>query len=131
MVYLTCAMLYLSSAASQEIQRLQRRHPSTSNICRIGVKAGGCAEFHYTLSFEQVCQPNDAVVQFIAGDLKLVVDVAHRPYLEGVTLDYAEDLMGGGFRFQNPNALKHCGCGHCFAIHAESGEAACQSPFFN
>jgi Fe-S cluster assembly iron-binding protein IscA len=31
-------------------------------------------------------------------------------------LDYSEDLMGGGFRFHNPNAIETCGCGNSFRL---------------
>jgi iron-sulfur cluster assembly protein len=31
-------------------------------------------------------------------------------------LDYSEDLMGGGFRFHNPNAAQSCSCGNSFSI---------------
>ncbi|WP_143438253.1 iron-sulfur cluster assembly accessory protein, partial [Hydrocoleum sp. CS-953] len=37
-------------------------------------------------------------------------------YLNGLTLDYSEDLMGGGFRFNNPNAKVVCGCGNSFSV---------------
>jgi len=36
-------------------------------------------------------------------------------YLEGTKLDYSEDLMGGGFRFENPNVASSCGCGISFS----------------
>jgi iron-sulfur cluster assembly protein len=35
-------------------------------------------------------------------------------YLSGATIDYVEDLMGGGFKIENPNAVSSCGCGHSF-----------------
>ena len=37
-------------------------------------------------------------------------------YLNGLILDYSEDLMGGGFRFNNPNAKVACGCGNSFSV---------------
>jgi iron-sulfur cluster assembly protein len=30
-------------------------------------------------------------------------------------LDYSEALIGGGFKFTNPNAAQTCGCGTSFS----------------
>jgi len=34
--------------------------------------------------------------------------------LTGMTIDYEEKLMGGGFKMNNPNANRSCGCGLSF-----------------
>lgn len=108
-------MLNLSPAAIKEISRLHAKYPPAITICRIGVKAGGCSGWYYTLTFDEALHADD-IVQPVTGNIRIAVDAQAQPYLEGVTIDYTEDLMGGGFRFENPNALEHCGCGHSFAI---------------
>lgn len=108
-------MLHLSTSAIKEISRLHGKHPATVTVCRIGVKVGGCSGWYYTLAFDETLQADD-IVQSIADNIRIAVDVQAQPYLEGVTVDYSEDLMGGGFRFENPNAAQHCGCGHSFTI---------------
>ena len=37
-------------------------------------------------------------------------------YLNGVTIDFEESLMGRGFKFNNPNASSSCGCGESFGV---------------
>ncbi|RKY23701.1 MAG: iron-sulfur cluster assembly accessory protein, partial [Planctomycetota bacterium] len=33
----------------------------------------------------------------------------------GTEVDYEDDLIQGGFKFNNPNASKSCGCGASFS----------------
>mmetsp|Transcript_14015 Transcript_14015/g.39631 ORF Transcript_14015/g.39631 Transcript_14015/m.39631 type:complete len:82 (-) Transcript_14015:208-453(-) len=37
-------------------------------------------------------------------------------YLFGMELDYSHELIGGGFKFTNPNAESTCGCGKSFSV---------------
>ena len=34
----------------------------------------------------------------------------------GIELDYSDELIGGEFKFFNPNAEESCGCGNGFGI---------------
>ncbi len=34
----------------------------------------------------------------------------------GMRLDWSSALIGGGFQFQNPNAVDSCGCGKSFGV---------------
>jgi iron-sulfur cluster assembly accessory protein len=36
-------------------------------------------------------------------------------YLQGASVDYVETLEGAGFKFENPNAVRTCGCGSSFS----------------
>lgn len=107
-------MISLSRAAILEVKRLQHRcfDGATNAILRLGVQSGGCSDFYYTLEFVAALNQDDRLWQ--CDDLQVAVDAHSLPYLKGLTLDYSEDLMGGGFRFDNPNAEQHCGCGNSF-----------------
>lgn len=108
-------MIHLSRAALAEVKRLQQRcfdENSSNAILRLGVQPGGCLEFYYTLEFVATPAVSDRL--WHCDDLQVAVDAHSLRYLDGVTLDYSEDLMGGGFRFENPNAEQHCGCGNSF-----------------
>jgi len=55
------------------------------------------------------------------------VDPRSWPLLKGAQVDYVENLMGGGFQVNNPNATNSCGCGHSFRTDgaaAPDGEGA-------
>lgn len=107
-------MISLSRAALSEVKRLQRRSSNgTNTILRLGVQSGGCSDFYYTLEFVAAPAGGDRLWHCEDG-LQVAVDGRSLQYLDGLTLDYSEDLMGGGFRFDNPNAEQHCGCGNSF-----------------
>ncbi len=106
-------MIQLSSTAIGELKRLQKKHLPNGKL-RIEVDASGCKGLAYQMQFARSPQPGDQV--FDCEDIQVVVDSTSVKYITGLTLDYTEDLMGGGFRFYNPNAVETCSCGHSFAI---------------
>ena len=111
-------MINLSQAAVGELKRLQLRHKKTEARLRLGVQKGGCAELYYTVDFDEVINPGDRIYE---GDhISVVVDEESFNYISDLKLDYSEDLMGGGFRFHNPNAVESCGCGNSFRVTPSS-----------
>ncbi|MBW4516280.1 MAG: iron-sulfur cluster assembly accessory protein [Timaviella obliquedivisa GSE-PSE-MK23-08B] len=125
-------MIHLSEAAIAEFKRTQSKHPGAS--FRLGVAAGGCIEFYYTMAWDEVDSSKDpqgvALTDQIINCQGIQVTIApqHQPYLNGLTLDYTEDLMGGGFRFHNPNAVNCCECGNSFAVSSSSPAVPKSSP---
>ncbi len=107
-------MINISKAALAEIRRLQARRHNPEVILRLGVQRGGCADLYYTIDFDEATNFSDRV--FDCDGISVTVDADSLQYLTGLTLDYSEDLMGGGFRFHNPNALESCGCGNSFRV---------------
>lgn len=108
-------MVQLSATALDEVTRLKSKPiHSNTNVLRIAVHESGCSGWSYQMSFEASAQPVDHV--FDCGSVQIVVDPHSLPYLHGLTLDYTEDLMGGSFRFDNPNARQTCSCGHSFGL---------------
>ena len=83
---------------------------------RMGVRAGGCSGMSYVMDFikEEDVQPDDHVEMY--DDIKCVVDPKSLLFLYGLQLDYSDELIGGGFKFSNPNAGTSCGCGKSFGI---------------
>jgi iron-sulfur cluster assembly protein len=56
------------------------------------------------------------LLQYPGESLKCVVDAKSMLYLYGLELDYSTELIGGGFKFFNPNAEESCGCGSSFGV---------------
>ena len=56
--------------------------------------------------------------------VKVVVDPLSVNYIKGASVDYVEDVMGGGFKIENPNAVRSCGCGSSFSTEEEAGESS-------
>jgi iron-sulfur cluster insertion protein len=80
---------------------------------RVQVRGGGCAGFTYDLYFDDKIGEMDE--QFESNGVKLYVDPMSFQYLEGVEIDYVEELHGAGFKFNNPNSKGSCGCGSSFS----------------
>lgn len=107
-------MIHLSKAAAREVMRLKSKYPHPDAVFRLGVQPSGCCGLSYTMTFDSVPGPEDEVYE--AEGIKVAVASQHLCYLQNLNLDYSEDLMGGGFRFHNPNAVKNCSCGHSFSM---------------
>jgi iron-sulfur cluster assembly protein len=106
-------MIHLSPTATHEIGRLKAKQPANI-LFRLQVKRGGCADWCYDIGFDQVVNAEDQV--FDLDGLQIVIDNESLKYINGLSLDYSEDLMGGCFRFHNPQAIATCSCGNSFAI---------------
>jgi iron-sulfur cluster assembly protein len=50
-----------------------------------------------------------------SNGIKILVDMKSYLYLNGVEIDFKDEVMGRGFVFKNPNATSSCGCGSSFS----------------
>ncbi|TAF52542.1 MAG: iron-sulfur cluster assembly accessory protein [Oscillatoriales cyanobacterium] len=96
---------------------MTRSHPSRCIQLRLAI--GECAQFVYQLQAVAIdsLEPNQASVHWSrmqVDDLLIAIEDRHANYLRGLMIDYSEDLMGGSFRFENPNATRTCSCGSAF-----------------
>jgi len=108
-------MINLSPSAADEFRRLMSEQNRPDAVIRIGVESGGCSGLQYSMDFDDAVAESDTVFEQ-AGGLKVVVASEELVYLDGLQVDFTKKLMGGGFRFENPNATRNCGCGTSFRI---------------
>lgn len=106
-------MVQLTDAAKQEISRLVQENQLEDSVLRMGVRGGGCSGLSYTLGFDKEVSDYDHTFDFENG-VRVAVDMKSMLYLKGTEVDFTTDLLGGGFKFNNPNARKSCGCGSSF-----------------
>ena len=107
--------LRVSDAAALKIRELAEREGQAAPILRIRVTAGGCSGFSYDLGFEAAPAPDDHVVD-AAGGVRVLVDPRSAPIVRGSTLDLDTNLLGGGLKMRNPQAVHECACGESFGI---------------
>lgn len=105
----------ISDLAAREIKKIIKENelPEESTRLRIGVKGGGCSGFTYVLDLTEEA-PGDSDEELDSQGLRIVVDSRSLLYLEGVEIDFRDEIMGRGFVFKNPNATSTCGCGSSF-----------------
>jgi iron-sulfur cluster assembly protein len=104
----------LSERAAEEVKRFQKENDlGESAMLRIGISAGGCSGFNYVLNFDNDFDEK-ADTKYDCHGVAVVVDKKSALYLDGTTVDWYESLEKQGFTFDNPNAVKSCGCGSSF-----------------
>src|SRR6266566_1607427 len=107
--------IILSEAAAKEIRNIIKEQglPAEQTKLRVGVKGGGCSGFSYMLDLtEEAATEFDEQVE--SNGIPILVDQKSLLYLEGVEIDFKDEVMGRGFVFKNPNATSTCGCGSSF-----------------
>lgn len=111
-------MIHLSYPAVSEIKRLLSKQLNPNILFRLRVETGGCSGLFYDMTFDEAVSQGDRV--YDCAGIRVVVDAQSLNSISGLTLDYSEDLMGGGFRFHNPNAIASCSCGNSFSTSVDS-----------
>ena len=81
---------------------------------RLGVRKTGCSGFAYVINYADSQEPGDIV--FEDSGLKVFVDPASLPLIDGTTVDFVKQGLNEAFRFKNPNVKGECGCGESFNI---------------
>jgi iron-sulfur cluster assembly protein len=106
--------IVITEKAAEEVRRVQEEQSFEPDMfLRIGVAGGGCSGFNYTLSFDNAFD-EQADSKFDQHGVAVVVDKKSALYLDGTTVDWYDGLEKRGFTFENPNAVKTCGCGSSF-----------------
>ena len=105
----------LTETAAKEIKDIikQQNLPEAETKLRVGVKGGGCSGFSYMLDLTE--EPKSELDEELeVHGVKILVDMKSYLYLNGVEIDFKDEVMGRGFVFKNPNATSTCGCGSSF-----------------
>lgn len=106
-------MVTLTERAAEEISGLMERQGQADAALRVFVQGGGCSGLSYGMAIDNEVDEGDFV--FNCNGVKVVVDPLSINYIKGASVDYVEDVMGGGFKIDNPNAVQGCGCGNSFS----------------
>jgi len=95
------------------LRELRDMELAENAFMRIGVMPGGCSGMTYSASIDTELDEND-VVLYDQDGIRVVTTQESLGLLDGLTIDYSDDLIRSGFRFKNPNACGSCGCGASF-----------------
>jgi iron-sulfur cluster assembly protein len=108
------AVLLTEKAAGEVKRIMQEQKLEEGMVLRVGVAGGGCSGFSYSLGFDNHFDEKvDSKNEF--HGVTVVVDKKSALYLDGTTVDFYDGLEKRGFTFENPNAVKSCGCGSSFS----------------
>lgn len=120
--------IQLTSAAADAVRDLLAKRDLEGYALRVYIKGGGCSGYQYGMALDDNFREQDLISE--SHGVKVVIDEVSIDYMRGATIDFVEDVMGSGFKVENPNAVASCGCGSSFRTQdgeAPQGGAGCNS----
>ncbi len=106
-------LVRLTADAGTKVDALRLRE-GQGDFLRIAITGGGCNGLSYKMKFVPEPRRGDILVR--SSGAVVVVDPKTALYLKGTVLDYSHQMVGGGFKFSNPNAKASCSCGESFSV---------------
>ncbi len=107
------SLVRLTESAGVKITALITRE-RLGEYLRVAITGGGCNGLSYKLRFAGEPKKGDILVT--TAGIRVLVDPKTALYLKGTVLDYSNRMVGGGFKFSNPNAKASCSCGESFSV---------------
>lgn len=106
-------LVLLTPAAGAKVLALIARD-KPGDFLRVAITGGGCNGLSYKMRFAPEPKKGDLLVN--TSGVRVLVDSKSALYLRGTHLDFSTKMIGGGFKFSNPNAKASCSCGESFSL---------------
>ena len=104
--------IFLTPEAVKAVRNAIKEEGQDGDSLRISVIGGGCSGFQYNLDFDQEGRLGDVMMDY--EGISVFIDPVSAGYIKGTVIDFISGLQGTGFKFNNPNATRTCGCGSSF-----------------
>ena len=101
----------LTDAAAERARQFIAQQPGGLGL-RFGVRRNGCSGFAYVVDVALVANDDDA--SFEQGGIRVLVDAASLPHVDGTEIDFVRRGLNHEFVFRNPKVTGECGCGESF-----------------
>ena len=107
------AVLTITNIASERLRAVLAEEAGDDLVLIISTLSGGCSGHLYDMQVTE--RPDDSGFQHLDVEgIPISVHNRDSARLNGIEIDYVDTLMGGGFKINNPNADRGCGCGKSF-----------------
>jgi iron-sulfur cluster assembly protein len=103
----------LTKNAAKRVNAILNGEDKQGYALRVTVQGGGCSGMSYNLTFDNEQKEFDKIYE--SKGVKILCDFKSWVYVKGTEIDFSDDLLSGGFKLNNPNANKTCGCGTSFS----------------
>ena len=113
--------IVLTESAADAIRALLDERKLENHALRVFIAGGGCSGYQYGMALEGEARDNDLTIS--QHGVNVVIDDVSINYLRGATIDFVNEVMGSGFKIDNPNASSSCGCGNSFQTEGDEGHA--------
>lgn len=104
--------IQITDDARNQIKDMMKEESGDAKL-RFGVKGGGCSGLSYSLGFDEEVNEELDIVELI-NEIPVIISKQDIPIIENTEIDFKQNMMGGGFSINNPNAVLSCGCGSSF-----------------
>ena len=118
-IYVSTLNITITDKAAELVKNTMAEIETEDPHLFIYVAGGGCSGLQYGMAVSEGEPEIDDVVVYDNG-VKIVVDGKSAKYLDGAIINYKEDGLMSGFKIENPNAEKSCGCGSSFSVEGET-----------
>jgi len=99
-------IVIVTDAAREKIREIMEMQNITGRgAIRVGIAGRGPAGFNYAMSLEEDAQPAEGEVVQDEGEFKILIEGASLEKLRGASVDFVGQLVGGGFKIDNPNSV--------------------------
>jgi iron-sulfur cluster assembly protein len=104
----------LTNAAKEKVRSLLLKRQTPDHYLKIGVESGGCSGFMYNYEFIEAPDKKAKIFQF--DDIKICIPLNSYLFLNGMEIDYEENLLKSGLVFNSPKVKRSCGCGESISF---------------
>ena len=96
----------VTDAAREKIQEIMEMQNIVGRgAIRVGIAGRGPAGFNYSMSLEEDAEPSEGEAVQDEGNFKILLDGENLEKLRGASIDFVGQLVGGGFKIDNPNSV--------------------------
>ncbi len=103
------ATLNVTEAALNTVRDLLVQKEVPDYGLRVYVSGGGCSGLQYGMALDKEPQKHDHIIEL--EDVRIFIDPSSMVYMDGATIDYEDNKMGGGFKIDAPYTAPSCSCG--------------------
>jgi iron-sulfur cluster assembly protein len=104
----------MTDFAQQKVGEIMMKRQTPNHYLRISLQGGGCSGFMYSYEFVVEPLPKDKIFEF--DKVKICIDIKSYLFLNGMEIDYKDDLLKSGLVFNAPQATRTCGCGESISF---------------
>ena len=106
-------IITLTEKAAKRLKNILEGEKASKKAIRVAIDTGGCSGMSYQITFDNKKKEYDK--KFESHGITILCDVKSWIYVRGCEIDFSNDLLNGGFKVNNPNATRTCGCGISFS----------------
>ena len=106
-------IITITENAAKRLKNILQGEKTSAKGIRVAIDTGGCSGMSYKITFDNKKKEYDK--EFESHGITILCDVKSWIYVRGCEIDFSNDLLNGGFKVNNPNAERTCGCGISFS----------------